>query len=89
MLLIVLVVVGQAAGDRQFRRAGEETGARDLSRVDFVADDDVEPRLGRGGADRRGETHIQSQLGVMHGEENMLLHRQARELGDGGAIVVG
>ena len=90
---VELALVAETAGGDQLRAGGPHARPGNLARIDCVAHDHVEARLGRGGAVDAGEAALQQQLGVGRGLEGVLLGRDHAEVewhrhaGEGGMAV--
>ena len=69
--------VAQPAGDGDLLAGGQVARADDGAVVDGIADDDVQPRLGRGGPDAGGPTHVEIDLGDFGAPQDVLFGRHA------------
>ena len=65
--------VAEPAGDGQPRGCGQEAWTGNFAFLDGVADHDIEPRLGRRGADAACDAVVEIEPGVVHGEQGVLL----------------
>ena len=80
--------VAEPARHRHLRRRRQHARAGNVAGVDRVADDDVEPWLGRGGAADAGEALIEEDLDVLDRQQQVLLGRnfaqrlEARRVGE-------
>ena len=63
-------------------RGRADARARNAAGVDLVADDDVDPRLGRGRGIDAGEAAVEQQPGVVHRLEDVLFGRNFAEVGE-------
>ena len=74
------VLVAQPARDRDLRAIGEIAWAGDAPGIDLVPDHDVESGLGRSTRQHARVAALEHGPGIAHGDEDVLLGRQAREL---------
>ena len=82
------VLVAEPARDRDLRAIGEVARAGDAPGIDLVPDHDVEPGLGRGARQHARVAALEHGPGIAHGDEDVLLGRQARELRVRGGVGV-
>jgi hypothetical protein len=74
-----LAQVADAAGDGELHARRQQPRPRDVAGVDLVAHDDVQPRLGRRGAEAGGEALVEIELGVAHRHHQVLFECQMAE----------
>src|ERR1700757_147835 len=64
--------VAQAASDSDLRACGAHARPRQAARIDFIANDDIEPQLRGGSAVRAGKPVIKQRFCIPHSEQDML-----------------